>query len=99
MFGTAGPAVAEEGDATQLEKVEITGTRIRRVDAETASPIYTIDRATITATGAQTVGQFLQDIPSISGAATNPQPNPPSRNLSKRGLNFAGGFMRLAHSK
>ncbi len=75
MFGTAGPAVAEEGDATQLEKVEITGTRIRRVDAETASPVYTIDRATITATGAQTVGQFLQDIPSISGAATNPQVN------------------------
>jgi hypothetical protein len=31
-------------------------------------------------------------------SAINPQPNPPSRNLSNKGLNFAGNFIEFTQS-
>jgi iron complex outermembrane receptor protein len=62
-------------DATKLETIEVTGSRIRRVDTETASPLVTIDRQTIEASGVRTLGDLVQELPSISGAATNPQVN------------------------
>lgn len=70
------PGFAQSRDqSTTLETVEVTGTRIRRVDMETASPVFIIDQQTIERTGAATIGDFLQDIPAISGAATNPAVN------------------------
>lgn len=65
---------AREESAT-LETITVTGTRIRRVDMETASPVFVIDQQAIERTGAATIGDFLQDIPAISGAATNPSVN------------------------
>ena len=53
----------------------VTGSRIRRVDAETASPILIIDSKAIQESGITTVGDLLQRIPSVSGAATNPSVN------------------------
>jgi outer membrane receptor protein involved in Fe transport len=77
-FGS-GVAVAQDtppsSDATQLDTIEVTGSRIRRVDTETASPIYTIDRATIESSGVTTLGELVQEAPAISGAASNPQVN------------------------
>ncbi len=58
-----------------LEEIVVTGSRIRRVDAETASPIYVIDQAAIQQSGITTIGDLVQRIPSISGAATNPAVN------------------------
>lgn len=63
------------GDSTELDTIEVTGSRIRRIDIETASPVYTIDRATIESAGVTTLGELLQEIPSVSGFATNPQVN------------------------
>lgn len=62
-------------ESTTLETVVVTGSRIRRVDMETASPVFVIDQQAIERTGAATIGDFLQDIPAISGAATNPSVN------------------------
>lgn len=67
------PAAAE--GATQLDTIEVTGTRIRRVDFETASPVFVIDRSAIETSGVVTLGQLLQELPTIAGAATNPQVN------------------------
>lgn len=77
---SSGGALAQEQDeakdeATKLDTIEVTGSRIRRVDAETASPVFTIDRKTIESSGVTTIGELLQDMPSVSGAATNPQVN------------------------
>jgi iron complex outermembrane recepter protein len=78
--GAAGAAlttpevIAQQQDA-ELEQIVVTGSRIRRVEAATASPVFTLDRDTITETGVNTVGDLLQQIPSVSGAATNPQVN------------------------
>ena len=76
-----GPGVAAAQDAarqdqpTTLDRIEVTGTRIRRADMETSSPVFTIDRQAIESSGAVTVGDFLQRTPAIAGAATNPQVN------------------------
>ena len=58
-----------------LEEVVVTGSRIRRVDVETANPVLVIDQKTIQESGITQVGDLLQRIPSISGSAVNPNTN------------------------
>ena len=58
-----------------LQTVVVTGSLIRRVDTETASPVTIIDRQNITNSGKPTLGDVLQQLPSVAGAATNPQNN------------------------
>jgi len=59
----------------ELEQIVVTGSRIRRVDAETASPVFTMDRSTIEASGVTSMGELVQQVPAIAGAATNPAVN------------------------
>ena len=67
--------VATKDKAKTLQAVTVTGSLIRRVDTETASPVVTLERANILASGKPTLGDVLQQLPSISGNATNPQGN------------------------
>jgi outer membrane receptor protein involved in Fe transport len=69
---TTAPA---EQEPTTLDRIEVTGSRIRRVDAEDASPVVTIDREAIEKTGKLTIGDLVQELPNIAGAATNPSVN------------------------
>jgi outer membrane receptor protein involved in Fe transport len=73
----AAPAAdqAPDAQAKTLDRIEVTGSRIRRVDAENASPVITIDRAAIEKTGKITIGDLVQELPTIAGAATNPTVN------------------------
>ncbi|HEY2678023.1 MAG TPA: TonB-dependent receptor [Steroidobacteraceae bacterium] len=73
-------AASSTAPSTELEEVVVTGTRIRRVDAETASPVFVLDQSQIAQSGAVTVGDLVNRIPSIAGAAVNPS------------LNNGGGF-------
>ncbi|MGC2030222.1 MAG: TonB-dependent receptor plug domain-containing protein, partial [Steroidobacteraceae bacterium] len=50
----------------------MTGTRIRRDDVETANAVFVIDNKQIQDSGYNTVGELMQRMPSISGAATSP---------------------------
>jgi iron complex outermembrane recepter protein len=68
-------ATSESSEVKTLEAVQVTGSRIPRTQQETASPIYTVNKEAIEKTGALTIGDFLQEIPSVSGAATNPSVN------------------------
>lgn len=63
-------AQAADDDATELDKVEVTGSRIKRVQLEGASPVMRIDRADIDRSGVSSVGEFLQQL-SASGSALN----------------------------
>src|SRR5438309_5544555 len=45
-----------------IERVEITGSSIKRVDAETALPVQVVSRQEIEATGSANVEQFLQGL-------------------------------------
>ncbi|WP_295965270.1 TonB-dependent receptor [uncultured Xanthomonas sp.] len=78
-LGSAGAAQAQEASAdsaTQtLDSIVVTGSRLRRVDTETANPVVTISRAQIEATGKATLGDLVQELPSIAGNATNPNTN------------------------
>ncbi|KAF1696630.1 TonB-dependent receptor domain-containing protein [Pseudoxanthomonas koreensis] len=66
--GTTGAAFAQEaqegGTATTLDRIEVTGSRIRQVDLETAQPVVTISREDIQAGGFNTVADILQNITS-----------------------------------
>ncbi len=52
------PAFAQQN----VERVEITGSSIRRVDAETALPVQIVTRQELEATGSANVEQFLQGL-------------------------------------
>lgn len=64
---TATPAKAQN-----LEAVTVTGSLIRRVDTETSNPVVSIDSSQIAASGKPTLGDLVQQLPSIAGNATNP---------------------------
>lgn len=59
----------------ELEEVVVTGSRVKRVDVETASPVFTFDSQSLSLGGAATMGEIITRAPSIAGAATNPQVN------------------------
>ncbi|HEV7912869.1 MAG TPA: TonB-dependent receptor [Albitalea sp.] len=51
-----------------MERVEITGSSVRRIDAETALPVQVLKRVDIERTGATTVVDLLQKLPSVQGS-------------------------------
>ncbi|MBB6189604.1 TonB-dependent receptor [Rhodanobacter sp. MP7CTX1] len=71
--GNTNPSAPQK--ASTLQTVVVTGSHIRRVDLETASPVVTIDRAAIQASGKLTLGDLVQDLPAVTGGNTNPQVN------------------------
>ena len=72
-----GFAFAQESTegAKTLDAIQVTGSRVARVETETASPVVVIDRAAIEQTGKLTLGDLIQEMPAMSGAPTNPQVN------------------------
>ncbi|MEQ1437968.1 TonB-dependent receptor [Fontimonas sp. SYSU GA230001] len=64
----AEPEVAE--GKTRLETIEVTGSRIRRSDYETAQPVLVVTRADIERSGLTSIGDLLQGLPQ-AGAALN----------------------------
>jgi outer membrane receptor protein involved in Fe transport len=68
-------AVAQDTSVDGIAEIIVTGTRIRRVDEETASPVQVVTAAAIQESGVQTMGDFLTRLPSVGGAATNPATN------------------------
>lgn len=97
------PAASEEPatqeKAVKLQKVEVTGSRIRRSELESSSPVFVLDRRAIEQTGASTIGDLLQEMPTIAGAATNPQVNngggDGGSTVSLRGLGSARTLLLL----
>jgi len=64
---TASPALAQE--AQKLERIEITGSRIRQIETETAQPILKITQADIQKTGLVTVGDIVNQLTSAGTPA------------------------------
>lgn len=65
--GTASMMVAQETlaqAASSLQRVEVTGSNIRRTDTETASPVQVITKQEIDQSGKGTVGEYLQTLTS-----------------------------------
>lgn len=68
-LAAAVPAFAQDSAATTLDRIEVTGSRIRQVDLETAQPIQTISRADIEAQGFSTVSDILQNLTAAGSPA------------------------------
>lgn len=56
-------AFAAEDEVKEIEKIEVTGSRIKRTDVEATSPITTIGEAAIEITGVNNVAQLLNELP------------------------------------
>ena len=67
--GVALSAVAQQQQSTQLQRVEVTGTNIKRIDAETVAPVEVITREQIARTGQPTVADVLRNLPANSGGS------------------------------
>jgi iron complex outermembrane recepter protein len=55
-------AAAQEAPAAAGQRIEVTGSRIKRVDAETASPVQVINREQIERTGKQSIQEVLRGV-------------------------------------
>jgi len=73
---TQGNTQPAEEEAREFDRVQVTGSRIRRIDTEGPSPVLTIDREAIDRTSHTRVGEILQDLTS-SGSAINTAFNSP----------------------
>lgn len=57
-----------EEDKSKLERVEVTGSSLKRINAETASPVQVIDSKQIENMGARTLLQVLDNLPAARPA-------------------------------
>ena len=76
MFSSMQVLAADDA-AESIEKIQVTGSRIKRTDMETSSPVTLIGADDIKAMGASSIDGVLQKMTAASGAMTNPKPNPP----------------------
>ncbi|WP_044734040.1 TonB-dependent receptor domain-containing protein [Shewanella algae] len=60
LLGASSSAWAEQSAAEQVERIEVTGSRIKRVDMEGATPITTITADELAKSGFATVGDALR---------------------------------------
>ena len=59
---SAGGAFAQQAPAQELQRVEVTGSNIRRSQSETASPVQTLSREDIDKSGKASVAELLQTL-------------------------------------
>ena len=87
---SASTLAAEEG-AEKVERIEVTGSRIKRADMEGASPVTSIGRVQIESSGVQSVGELLQtvaqaDLSGLTQLTNNTNANDGSQTISLRNL-------------
>ncbi|HEY4126707.1 MAG TPA: TonB-dependent receptor, partial [Gammaproteobacteria bacterium] len=73
----------------QLGKIEVTGTRIKRTDVETAQPVTIITSAQLKQTGLTSIGDILQTV-TQAGAALNTSFNNGGNGRTNVDLRFLG---------
>ncbi|PJK14209.1 TonB-dependent receptor [Lysobacteraceae bacterium NML07-0707] len=79
----------EESKAKDLDRIEVTGSRIRSADVETAKPVFTISRQALEAQGVVSVADVLQNM-----TAAGSPPISRSRPLSS-GESVGGQYIDL----
>ncbi|NVD70835.1 TonB-dependent receptor [Duganella sp. BJB1802] len=100
--GAAPLTAAAQVSADAPPRVEITGSRIKRVDAETASAVQVITAEQIARSGAATVSDVLRDLPAGNTGAYTSEGTPGqafgSAGISLRGLG-AGSTLTLINGR
>ena len=88
---TAAPVAAQDEEAADLDRVQVTGSRIKRTDVEGALPIQVIDRQQIELSGTTSVADLLRQQPINSAGSFRPQ-------SGSSGQSFAGLSLRALGS-
>lgn len=60
----------QQEEATNLDRIQVVGSRIKRVELETSQPVFTLNREDIQAEGLTSVGDVIQNI-TANGSALN----------------------------
>jgi len=68
---TTVPKTDDKSDDVKLEKFEVTGSRIKRLDTETPAPVVTFTKAEITQSGFTSLGDFVQSLPFNTGSTNS----------------------------
>lgn len=88
--------IANAQEATEIEEVVVTGSRIRRNPLDEAAAIMDISRNDINESGVTNLGDALQNLP-ISGSAINSQFNVPGNSgFPQDGSGIGAGAVELA---
>ena len=90
VSGSTAFAQATPTPTGELQRVEVTGSRIKRIDAETASPVQVITRDQIDRSGAKSVSELLTSVPASNVGSFNENAvasfTPGAGGVSLRGL-------------
>ena len=65
----AATAVHAQQVAQTTEKIQVTGSNIKRVDSETPSPVVTITREQIQQSGQRDIAELLRNVPAVSAGS------------------------------
>lgn len=68
-IGATSSALAQDDAVENIEEITVTGSRIKRADLDSASPVTVLDRNEILASGVTDIGKLLKRMPSMSGYA------------------------------
>ena len=73
LASTGQTALAAEeslNEEQKIEKIQVTGSRLKGVDMEGANPVQIFDRDDLTSRGYSTLSDFMRDLPQASSAGT-----------------------------
>ena len=88
LLGAGGASILASPALAQDIRVEVTGSSIRRVEAEGALPVQVYTRADIERTGATSMADLIQSLPIFQGFTTQ------SDSVGGGGAGFAGAGLR-----
>ncbi|WP_246129102.1 TonB-dependent receptor plug domain-containing protein [Colwellia demingiae] len=101
MFGAgaaaaiSAPTFAADEGLEEVEKIEVTGSRIKRTDMEAASPVSIFSAADIAASGVTSLEGFIKQIPAINGAQLGSNVNNASAGFATASLRGLGSGRTL----
>lgn len=85
----------ENGDTAQMETVEVTGSRIKRTDAEGSVPVTVIDRQQLELSGDVSVADYLRNTTFNSFGSFRPQSGSSAQSFAELSLRGLGGARTL----
>lgn len=92
---TASVNAAEQDETAKVERIEITGSRIKRTDLEQSVPVTVIDRAAIDFSGQTSVSDLIRSTTFNSAGSFRPQSGSSAQGVSQVDLRGLGASRSL----
>ena len=82
------PLAFAQQTAQKVEKIEVTGSNIKRIETETSAPIQVITAEEIRQSGKQTVTEVLRELPMNAAGGLNRYPDREAFRQDDRGFTY-----------